>query len=206
MNKFITPTIGSSGHYTASAPFDSVVQSTVVYTCQSVRSIQDLLSNDEDPFGTIYQSIGLTQADFNTDVTDDVLIVGLSFGSSGWLNIPNRYFTSYPVTNGVEYQSKALSVNLGTLPTNLDLTNLISDVSAIVQSSIGIVTTPTALETSTKVVIDYTLDQANTASRLANVTDTKSYKDKYLETVTEVNGLVVQITALEDYIKANYVP
>lgn len=104
------PTIGLRGVYTLKSPFDSLVTANTIYTCQSIRTIADYLAANEDVLSLLYTDNGLTQADYDTDLNNNTLIVALQSDSGSWVLVPTSYILSPPVIDGVTYYNYMLGV------------------------------------------------------------------------------------------------
>ena len=202
MPVYIKPEVGSYGKFSVKPPFDTVFDPNVIYQCQAVRSISDMVAGGDDPLGTIYEPAGLTKADFDLDVANGVSIVTLVAGGAKYLDIPNSYLESGPISTGKTYQSKAISVNLKSLPVDsVDLNALATSISNLVHNTIGITPVVDVLDTSPEVKVDDATHQANETTRLANISNHKDYKTLYEETLQIVNQNALYIAELEAMLK-----
>ena len=135
------PRIGTSIYVSASTPFDNVVASNILYTITSVRTLQEMVSNGEDVLNELYIPNALTEADYTADLTDNVAIVGLK-SDIGIVYIPsNRMNISYN-KDTVPYTSRLITVPLGALPADMDLTFLEDEIANIVKQYTGITSIP----------------------------------------------------------------
>ena len=200
---FTKPTINSVGCYEASTPFNTIVQPGKPYRCIAVRLLSDMELNNDDPFNTIYTPVGITRSDYDKDVDDLVSIITLHGSGGELLYIPNRYLTSLPLQNGVDYVNKTVAVPLGTLPVNLPLTSLIESIRDIVSDEIGVVPDIKSINTSSIVKLPYSDDQILTGLRNAISTGGDTWKSKYLKEVTRNAKLVDIIEKYECYVMNN---
>lgn len=205
MADYIIPSIGSQGYYAIGSPFDRYIIPSMRYTCQAVRTLKHYVAEGQDPFALFYNPNGLDQATYDQDYLENISIVGLQADSGPIVYVPARYILSYPLTDGVAYQEMMLGVALGSLPTSLDLTALSTRIQNIVQESLGIVPVLTPVQLSATVMVTSETDARLTAARQAIASQQLSDASR----VTMLQGIVdtqrQTITALEDYIRINYV-
>lgn len=195
------PAIGSKGCYTLLAPFDTLISPKRIYTCQAVRSLHDWVIDGKDPFKQIYEPVGLTEQTFNNDLKNGVSIVTLIGDGGETLYIPNSYIQSYPIYDGVKYVGRALSVPLGILPEDVDISTLKSMIVQLVHDVLGIDITVTDVITSGSVNVSQADHNAIVTLRNNNKTLNKSYRMQYLEATALVSKLQSQMQLLECYIK-----
>jgi hypothetical protein len=181
MAEYITPSVGTKGHYELKEPFTDVINKNQIYTCHAVRSIHDMASGGERPLESIYIKNGLTEDDYNNDLNEKVLIVTLVGDGGSWIYVPNKYIKSFPNITGIQYQGKSISINLGALPTSLDLVPLTDMLKSVVHDVLGENTNPAIIDTSSIVLIDQRTHDVLSRLRESNITQKKSYRTKYLE-------------------------
>ena len=136
-----TPAMGLSGIYKLKSPYDQLVTPKVVYTCRSLRTLNDIFAAGEDPYVTYYKPVGLDETAYQTDAKTNVVIVGLQAGTGEWIYVPDSYIVQAPSNNGVKYTSIVLGVSLGSIPDDTNLDGLISSFNQLVLANFGV--TPT---------------------------------------------------------------
>lgn len=201
----VIPTIGARGFYNLATPFDSKFSPNEMYTCQAIRRIGDYLAMNEDPFTNVYEYNGLTQVDFDADQQENMYIVSLQSDKGQWLYVPARYILSYPIMNGIPYQSTMIGVALGAIPADMDLTALQNLISDVVFDNLGIRPQMSPVVLSKQKLISRTNHEQIQTARLAQATQKKSFYSRYRDMVTLYNKAVVKLTALEEYIKTNHI-
>ena len=200
---FITPTINSKGCYTSITPFDLIIQDRKPYTVIAIKTIKEIVLDGKDPFKSIYEPVGLTQLNFETDINEGVLIITLAGDGGEILDIPNRYLSSLPTQDGVLYSSKVLAVPLGIIPDALDLSTTISNLHDVLQDNLGVDASIEPVVTSSGIKISYADDAILTTLRTNNITVNKSWRARYLEEVARNLILEEKISKFECYIKNN---
>lgn len=131
------PNVGESGAFTAIAPFSLI--SGRQYECISVRQYAELEQGRIDVFATIYQPVGLTQADFDADLKDCPILIGLRSGLGEISYVPAKYLNQSPVLSGVAYQDVVVAMSLGPLPTLLPLEDFVEHLKDFVTRELGVV-------------------------------------------------------------------
>lgn len=200
----VIPTIGARGFYNLAAPFNSKFSANEAYTCQAIRRIGDYLAMNEDPYTTVYLDNGLTQTDFDNDQQENMYIVSLQSDKGQWLYVPARYIMSYPIMNGIPYQSMMLGVGLGAIPADMDLSALQNLISDVVFDNLGIRPQISPVVLSKQTLVSRTNHDQIQTSRLALASQKKSFYSRYREMVALYNKALNKLSALETYIKAHH--
>jgi len=199
----ILPKINSRGCYKLSSPFDSVIDPNKLYTCTAIRTIQEMVYSDDHPYETIYEPNGLSESLYNQHIQDSVLIVTLSGDDGENIYVPANYIEQYPFINGVVYKSRAIVINIGSLPSNEDLTVLMSNLASEVTNTIGINTTPEEIITSSEFIVPYDKDVQLRSIRNSRIASRLSYKTKYTEALQQISALTTQNSLLECVLRNN---
>jgi hypothetical protein len=205
MPEQIVPSVGMTGNFQLAAPFDQHVQEGETYTCHAIRRIGDFLSLNEDPKEIIYDAYGLTEEDYENDQKANMLIVSLQSESSNWLYVPARFILSFPILNGVSYRTMMLSVCLGALPDNMDLSPLQTLVSDVVYDNIGVRPEMTPVAVTPPVLISREEHDTIVEGRLTRATQKRSYYSMYRELQITHQLALNKIQELETYIKAKHI-
>lgn len=115
----MTPPLAARGIYQLRQPWE--VPASKVYTCQAIRSFQDIYEMGEDVYRRYYEPYGLSRGDFNDDEQVNAAIVTLISDDFDIVYVPDTYIASYPDMGVVNYQRVILSVDFGILPDFLNL-------------------------------------------------------------------------------------
>ena len=129
------PPINTFGIFTVLVPFNI---DPVKYRCESIQSIAILVQSGLDVFNTYYVPVGLLIADYQTDVTNNVSIVTLTSDDGPTKFIPSSYIDTMPTTALVPYSHLWVSLELGILPDELPVGQLLLDLNELAESTIGV--------------------------------------------------------------------
>lgn len=199
MSGYILPAIGSKGKYTFKPPFDTVIPNGTILSCQGVKTINEVISNKEDPYELYYMKYNIEESVYNTHRDANTPIVSLVSGSN-WYYVPAIYISTLPLEDGVPYHKAGLSVILGMIPVQKDLTGVIAKISNVVRDTLGIKPAINLIQmskpTSIKKIDDSTIKTKR--EKLIVDPDTDSFKLIVLnKKLTEANA---KVKVLEDYI------
>lgn len=199
----LIPPIGASGLYKLIAPYNTMINTNISYTCMAVRKLSDIIAMGKDPFKTYYEPYGLTDTQYQNDLNSGVCIVSLQSNSGVWGYVPSSFIESYPQVNGVSYTSLALMVHLGALPDSLNLSYLTNTVKDIVTSVLGVqpevqtvATSPSSMISQDNHIAAETARQQQVASNTTTYAASQKNSDENAQ-------LRARITQLEAYILEN---
>ena len=195
-----TPDIGQSGIYKLVFPFDVLITPKVVYTCRSLRTINDILAAGEEIFDTYYKSIGLTKTDYERDAKANVCIVGLQSGTGEWIYVPTSYIELAPNMNGVKYTSLVLGVSLGPLPDKFNLEGLIAIFKDATTATIGVTPEVKGIVVSQPAILSREEHDRLTLARTEKITQNRTDYSRVREQTQLITQLNAKIEALEKYI------
>lgn len=200
----LVPPINGKGLFKFAPPFDSLINTKQELTVNSVRSLVELADSEETPLDTIYKSIGLTEAEFQSDLDNDVPIVVFVTEGKEYIYVPANRVLSIPKINGVKYQEKIIAISLGNIPIDLDLTLITDTIKNDVRDIIGVESEPKIVLGSAVAVIDIDEHNQYEALRTNSKSVFKSYRTQLLELQEEHNRVLNIKNELEKYIKDNH--
>ena len=206
MSSLIIPTIGSRGFYNLKAPFAALMVDTTPYTCQAIRRLGDYIAFNEDPLNNIYLPYGLTETDFQADLDENMYIVSLQSEQGQWLYVPASYLLSYPLQNGVPYQTYMIGVNLGAIPTSMDLTAIQTLISNLVYENLGIKPKMSPVSLSKPILVSSSDSEKIEQARLIRATQKMSDYGRYHQAQVQLQQALEKIQILEAWIKQNHPP
>lgn len=119
--------IGISGLFTFLEPYNTDTFQSVKYTVVGIRTLDELRLDEVDPLNNIYIRMGMTEDDYKDDIKNDIPMIVLKSNGDKLTYIPLDRISKLPSTSGVAYQRKLISIDLGMLPDNYILTDLMSD-------------------------------------------------------------------------------
>ena len=117
----IVPIIGSSGKFKFAAPFDTLINNDQIFKVAGIRTINDLVASEQEPLDTIYIATEMTEDDYKEDLENDVPIIVFTSESNEFFYIPADRVLSEPINNGIPYSERSIIINLGYLPTSMNL-------------------------------------------------------------------------------------
>lgn len=195
----VIPPVGSKGKFNLATPFENILSPLEEYTVTAVRSINEIMS--DDPLTNIYVPVGLENGDLIEDVKNNVPIVVLLSTGGEYAYIPGNRFLTIPLINGTKHQEKILSIPLGLLPNDLDLSVLQGKIEDLVKEATANTVESKVIESSAIIILDdietKRLELLRNNSGMIN----KSNKILYEETLELLNHKTKQCTGLENYIK-----
>jgi hypothetical protein len=201
MSDYVLPTIGASGSFKLLTPFDSLLTDGVRYTCQGIRSLNDYLANNEDPYTDVYQKYGISDTDYEVDLQFNMHIVSLQSDVGHWLYVPAKYISSYPLVNGVSYRSYVLTASLPSFPTNKDMSFLETEIQNLCIDTLGVTPIIKFVESSRVVLVSDAKHENITASRNLVAQRRSTDRAKYMDLLYKHDQTLVKIAELESYIK-----
>lgn len=199
----ILPTIGSSGYFKLSTPFDTVILTNERYTCQAIRRLSEYLANNENPLEDIYRANGLSDNDYNDDLKENSYIVSLQATTGHWVYVPAKYITQLPVVNGIPYRSMMIGVALPAMPADRDLSHVRTDIENLIMDSLGVQAVTKVVETSKVLLVTKEKHDITQATRDAAASGRLTDRSRYMTTLIQLNQALQKIEILEAYIEQN---
>lgn len=152
------PSVGTEAYFKFKEPYNLYIKNkfninTLATKLKviSVISMRDMIRTDlRDPFTEIYETAGLSELDYKRDLNNNVYLISFSLktcdGVERYIRVPLNYLAEVSTPSIVEYANRIIMVDLGHLPSDLDLTPLFADLSDYVASRVGV--TPTIKDVS----------------------------------------------------------
>jgi hypothetical protein len=190
-----TPPLHAKGVYTLLAPWTTV--GDAIYECIAIRSFADFVEKGQDVYQMFYGPKGLSQAVYEADLVAGAHIVTLQSATSAIIFVPDTYISKFPDLTGVEYKRLVMSVLLGPLPDNVDLTFLKTILGDAASDVTGVVATVTEHVAPYAGVV--TADQHATleAARQAAINNRTIDRATVLQQQTVINAQAQRITDLQ---------
>lgn len=132
------PQIGELGLYTLMHPYDVLLTPKTVYTCQSIRTLNDYISNGESVYEKFYAPLGVNNELYQKDLIENVFVVGLQAGTGEWVYVPSSFISKAPENNGIKYIPVVMGVSLGAIPDEYNLESLTLQFKDLVKATLGI--------------------------------------------------------------------
>jgi hypothetical protein len=204
----LIPELGAAGVFTLTAPFNNALMANASYTCIAIRQLEDIIAAGGDPYTQYYQpreqTSGDLQAQYQADLGNGVCIITLQQSSGAVAYVPSSFVASYPSKGGVPYTNLMMAVDLGAMPTYVDLTFLKQQIANLVKTTVGL----TSVLIQTVVVSPTTnlsaSDHARAeAARQANITITNTPESQVIALTKQLQTLQGQYANLEAFVNAN---
>ncbi len=192
-----TPSLNAQGVYTLSAPYNTLVQANVLYTCKAIRAFADLVDLGVDILASYYTPVGLTQTALDADKAAGANIITLMSANAPTIHVPDTYIAAFPAMDNVAYSTIVMALSLGPLPDTLDLTFAKTQLADAASSVIGVTPTVTVFSLpSTGVMTTAQSATAETARQAAITNRTTDYA-KLLALQTQYTALQQQYAVLQ---------
>lgn len=139
----ITPSVGTVGLYEVRTPW--TVTPEHVYECIANRKMEDLIDRGIDILDFVYHKVNLGEAEYAADVAEGACIISLrdtTDSSVPVIHIPDTYIISYPNMDVSNYNRCVVSVDLGALPINTDVTGMIVALKQAALDMVGVESSP----------------------------------------------------------------
>lgn len=199
---YLTPKLYATGKWVLKDPFTTVVDA--VYTCTSIRSINQIVEDGVDPFVTYYEPLGIPLATFETDKLNYGSIVTLASSDAVTIDVPDSFIDSYPDASNVPYRHIVLSTSLGGIADTVPLEDIQVKVQELILNELGIETT-VKVHQSGEVTeyVDLQTHKVIEANRLSRLVDNDSLYALVAKKEAEILSLIERNKLLEDTIKAS---
>lgn len=184
----ITPPINTSGIYTLYMPF--TVPTDTVYRCDAIRTFKELAKRNIDVFATYYAPFNLAENIYNEDAQLGASIVTLVSVTGEFYYVPNTFIQSYPGSAGVRYDRKILVVELGLMPSTIDLDYFTPIVQDLVKKNVGVENTPSVVIAPFNGTVSHDQHVTLEASRRIAI-------QNYVSKDEQIVKLQAQVTALQ---------
>jgi len=189
---------GNKGKLTFKAPFDKY-NSDIEWLVAGDNTIQHYNMLGVSVLDLVYTKEGLAEADYNTDLLNNVKIITLSNEAQEMLNIPFNRIDLSGSQASYRYRENILMIPLPSFPEDYSFSGLIDDIKAVVKERIAFdVNVETVSSSSITLVTeeDHTLFMGRLET---GITNRKNYKTRYLEVVKILNEketLMSELTTL----------
>lgn len=132
------PSIGMTGVWTLKSPLESYLDPSIIYECKSIQYLKDMVDRKIDVYTEVYQLLGLTQADLDRDLSEDIYVVTLLGDGDIWVHIPTSYIAVFPNANGIAYKQMTIGIGLPGLPHDTDYTSITAEMTELFTNMLGV--------------------------------------------------------------------
>ena len=129
--------VGDNSSYSFLAPYDSILSDKTVYEVTNLSTLKSLLNKKYEPLDTIYKLYGMSEVDFEDDLSVNMIIVEFTLGDKSFY-VPLDRITDKEVDTNVHYSERLIGIKLGFIPDSEDLSLLLSDIDLLIKDTLGI--------------------------------------------------------------------
>lgn len=175
-------TVGYVGGLNFVSPLEKVINVTLSYEITSVTRITEVFLNGTVPYETIYTILGLSKEIYNRDFIANINIIGLKAPQgTDIFYVPESYINGLMDVSKIDYVEKILAINLGLVPVNLSLTNLMETIKETIKSLTNLDIEVAVMENSAVEKVS-SVDHAIYMNKVNNLSArTPTYKELYFE-------------------------
>jgi len=167
----ITPPVNLKGTFKLKAPLNTLINPNVVYSVSKVSTITSLINDGINVEQFIYKDNGLTTADYIIALEKQISIVTLITEGGSVTDIPADYISYMPQISGKVFINKAFIVNVGYVPSELDISFLVNEFNDLVNTQLGVENEVTIEDISGKLILsndEYNTYENNRVARISN--------------------------------------
>jgi hypothetical protein len=207
-NAYVLPNVGTKGKFRASAPFDTLINPTLTYTCIKVQNYETAITDgDMDLYERVYEPMSLSEDTLTQHAQLGALLITLVSESDQVVEIPSVYLKAMSNENTVPYVNAIIGVHLGPVEVSEPLGQLKEDIEDLINAHLGVSTVVKLVHCGVPVQVDQTTHQAILKKRTQTQVLLPN-KEKVIQSLqTKVNDLQSKVNALVKYIQEhNLVP
>lgn len=202
----VVPENGLKGSFTFLEPFNVDEYQNKILEVISVRRLNEMYANGDDPYNNIYVKNGLSQEDYIDDLQNDRPVAVLSAPGGVYYYIPCSKIETIPTSIGVPYIRRVIAISLGSLPYDYSLETIRQDIEDLVRDKLYLKTEAQILDASAPYYKSYEDHEAFERWMDTNPTlrGTKSYKVLYEELLAKFDKLTKDHEDLTNFMVANF--
>ena len=187
MSQGMVPSVGDKGTFTLKAPW--VIDQKSEYTCQAIRSFNEITKNGINVYDTFYKPKGVSEESYKADADAGVVIVALRSSIGTFIYVPSSYLIGVPNGGGYAYSRRLLTVDLGALPLTLGTDSLRSDMVTFINAKFGV--NPTILEVELPISEVVTPENHETIERgrKGRITEPGNLESRYQDLLARCRAL-----------------
>ena len=194
------PRVGEKNNYEFMEPYSKFTLKWNEFTCVGIRLLSDMIKNNETVWEDVYKRYGIEYDRYVEDIRNDVLIMELRTDSGTQLKVPVSFIHRCYIDQGVPYVHKVLSINLGLVPTDINVSILSDEIESLVRDTVGIRPSLDLVDVSKPSSISKEDHQTQMALWDDNRLNEPSHRAKYHQLIESNTLLVEQNRAMEKYI------
>lgn len=188
--------VGTKNTYNFLAPYDAIMSSITLYEITNISTVRSMSSQGLDPFKNIYELYGISDTDFDDDLSNNVAIVELTLDNSIYY-VPINRITNSALVDGVIYSERGIAIKLGFIPSDEVLTTLLPDIVELIKARTGIEAEILDTVLTAEVKIEKSRHDARELARNALKENANNYLTLYTKARTDLDYALGKLQALE---------
>lgn len=189
-----TPALGLKGKWSLIQPWTA--SQSLIYQCTAIRFFTEMVAEGIDIFNVYYSPKGLTESDYNADLSAGAAMCVLYSSSGSVITVPDTYIETFPGIGMSNWGQVILSASLGPMRLDLDYSFLKEQMGNLISDTIGVVPEIYVDQLATIEAISTEEADAIEAARLSAITNRTSTYAQNLALQKENAELRVKIQAL----------
>lgn len=213
----ITPSINTKGLFELRSPWQA--GEGRIYQVLAIRAFDDIYRMGIDVYRTYYKPMGLidkilepteipqTELNFEAEIRENVHIVTLLGDDGQYVYVPDSYIVSYPRNDTIPYQHVVLSVSLGALAEDVDISPIQEEVTELIRARFGIADPLVQLHVAqSDLAVTPEQHYELTEARVGASNTTRSAYENSISLQNQLNDSQQTIDSLIAIIRANDIP
>ncbi len=199
----VIPTINVRGYYVFDSPYNIITDSGLPLTCVSLRNLKEFSKSITNAYELIYKNYNLDKTIYESDLENNVIIAAFTNDGNTIYYIPVNYITRAVDTTGYLYKDYTLSLDLGLLKENIDLSGLLSLLNGVVKDYMGVIPKTQYYKGPISKYMSVEDSKIYEQGLINNKTLYKSYYQLYQEQLTLNNNYKQALETMATYLKDN---
>ena len=191
--------VGTTGKYTLKKPW--MANPDMVYKCYRIGTINDHITElHVDVLNDVYIANGLSENEYKIALDEGIRLVTLSGYKIDPITVPENYILNYPDSNYIPYPRSIITVDLGLIPHDIPIKELMEAIQAVVSEQINIDSELKYHQTDVGKFISYGDHLEMEAARLSGITPARTLWQRVRDLEIQNDALSTAVRELEDAI------
>ena len=199
---YISPPVNLSGVFKLKTPLENLLNPNVIYKVTKVTSINSLLNDDIDVEKFIFKDHGLTTDDYINALEKQVPIVTLETEGGSIIDVPANYISYMPQISGKIFINKAFIINVGYVPSELDISFLSNELKDLTTTMLGVDNDVSIEEISGKYIVSNKEYTNYEKDRVAKITNKNTCRGNLEKVTTMLNAYKAKLQVLIKKVEA----
>ncbi len=195
---------GDNAAFNFLPPYDTILSNKNIFKVVSITLLSAMIERGINPRENIYALYGITDA-YDSDVLQDINIIELSLTDKKFY-VPLNKIESKNNEPMVAYSERMVAIKLGFIPSDEDISDLLSDIDLLIKDRLGIEAKLGEEKVTDDVVVTEPQHIARTAERDALKTAPGNYKKLYYELKIDQQQRTTKISSVDQaFINGNLI-